>query len=184
MDTELEDVLRYWVHEIGPDRWYESDAGVDAEIRNRFEGLWRRAGDGDCDHWVLSPRGALALMIVLDQFPRNMFRGLAAAYRTDCRALRIAKQAIRRGHDKVTPEPERQFFYLPLMHSEGLTDQERCVRLIKLGMPRTGSENLEHARLHREVIRKFGRFPSRNQPLGRHDTEAELHYRAGGGYMS
>jgi uncharacterized protein (DUF924 family) len=184
METELEDVLRYWVHEIGPERWYESDSGVDAEIRNRFEGLWRRAGDGDCDHWLLTARGALALMIVLDQFPRNMFRGLAAAYRTDCRALRIAKQAIGRGHDKVTPEPERQFFYLPLMHSEGLPDQERCVRLIKLGMPQTGIEQMEHARRHREVIRRFGRFPSRNRPLGRHDTEAERQYRAGGGYMS
>ena len=184
MDTELEDVLRYWLHEIGAARWYVSDAGVDAEIRNRFEGLWRRAGDGECDRWLLTARGALALMIVLDQFPRNMFRGLATAFRTDCRALRIAKQAIGRGHDKVTPEPERQFFYLPLMHSEGLPDQERCVRLIKLGMPRTGVENLEQARRHRAVIRKFGRFPSRNRPLGRHDTEAELHYRASGGYMS
>ncbi len=184
METEQEDVLRYWLHEIGPERWYRTDAGIDAEIRNRFEALWRRAGDGDRDHWLLTARGALALMIVLDQFPRNMFRGSAAAYRTDCRALRIAKQAIRRGHDKVTAEPERQFFYLPLMHSEGLSDQERCVRLIKLGMPRTGVKNLEHARRHREVIRKFGRFPSRNQPLGRHDTEAELHYRASGGYMS
>ena len=184
METELEDVLRYWVHEIGPERWYLSETGVDEQIRYRFEGLWRRAGDGDRDHWLLTPRGALALMIVLDQFPRNMFRGLATAYRTDCRALRIAKQAIHRGHDKVTPEPERQFFYLPLMHSEGLTDQERCVRLIKMGLPQTGVENLEHARRHREVIRKFGRFPSRNQPLGRHDTEAELHYRASGGYMS
>ena len=184
MDTELEDVLRYWLHEIGPERWYVDDGGLDAEIRNRFETLWRSVGDGARDHWLLTPKGALALMIVLDQFPRNMFRGLAAAYRTDCRALRIAKQAIRRGHDKVTPEPERQFFYLPLMHSEGLPDQERCVRLIKLGMPRTGVENLEHARRHREVIRKFGRFPSRNRPLGRHDTEAERDYRAGGGYMS
>ncbi len=184
METEIEGILRCWLHEIGPERWYLKDAELDTEIRNRFEQVWRRAGDGDCDHWLLTARGALALMIVLDQFPRNMFRGLATAYRTDSRALRIAKQAIGRGHDKVTPEPERQFFYLPLMHSEGLPDQERCVRLIKLGMPRTGVENLEHARRHRAVIREFGRFPSRNGPLGRHDTEAEMHYRANGGYMS
>jgi uncharacterized protein (DUF924 family) len=184
METELEDVLRYWLHEIGPERWYVADAGVDREIRDRFEEVWRRAGDGDCHHWLLTARGALALMVVLDQFPRNMFRGTAGAYRTDSRALCAAKQAIKRGHDKVTPEPERQFFYLPLMHSEGLPDQERCVRLIKLAMPQTGGDNLEHARRHREVIRKFGRFPSRNQPLGRHDTEAERQYRASGGYMS
>jgi uncharacterized protein (DUF924 family) len=184
METELEDILRYWLHEIGPKRWYVADAEIDREIRDRFEDVWRRAGDGACDHWLLTPRGALALMIVLDQFPRNMFRGTAAAYRTDCRALSSAKQAIRRGHDKVTPEPERQFFYVPLMHSEGLPDQERCVRLIKLTMPETGEGNLEHARQHREVIRRFGRFPSRNKPLGRHDTEAERAYRASGGYMS
>ena len=93
MTTELEGVLRYWVHEIGPDRWYTSNAGVDDEIRKRFEALWRRAGDGDCDHWLLTPKGALALMIVLDQLPRNMFRGTAAAYRTDSKALCIAKAA-------------------------------------------------------------------------------------------
>jgi len=184
MDAEINEVLRYWVDEIGPDRWYTSNAGFDDEIRKRFEALWRRAGDGDCDHWLLTPKGALALMIVLDQLPRNMFRGTAAAYRTDSKALCIAKQAIRRGHDKLTPELERQFFYLPLMHSEGLPDQERCVRLIKLELPQTGHDNLEHARRHREVIRKFGRFPSRNEPLGRNDTEAELQYRASGGYMS
>lgn len=184
METELEEVLRYWLHDVGPERWYKSDDRIDAEIRHRFEAIWRRAGDGDCDHWLTTPRGALALLIVLDQFPRNMFRGTAAAYWTDCKALSIAKRAIRRGHDKVTPEPERQFFYLPLMHSEGLPDQERCVRLIKMAMPRTGVRNLEHAQRHREVIRMFGRFPSRNRPLGRRDTEAERRYRAGGGYMS
>ena len=184
METEQEDVLQFWLHEVGPERWYATGNGLDAKITERFEGLWRRAADGECAHWLLTPKGALALLVLLDQFPRNMFRGTAAAYRTDCRALSAAKQAIKRGHDKVTPEPERQFFYLPLMHSEGLPDQERCVRLIKLAMPQTGGEQLEHARRHREVIRKFGRFPSRNRPLGRHDTEAEMQYRAGGGYMS
>jgi uncharacterized protein (DUF924 family) len=184
MNSGQEDVLQFWVDEIGPDRWYVDDAGLDGQIRDRFEAFWRRAGDGGCDHWLLTPRGALALVLLLDQFPRNMFRGTADAYRTDRRALCLCKQAIRRGHDKVTPEPERQFFYLPLMHSEILPDQERCVRLIKLGLPKTGDDNIEHARRHREVIRKFGRFPSRNRPLGRHDTEAERNYRASGGYMA
>jgi len=184
MDTEQEDVLRFWLDEIGPERWDVSEAGLDAEIRERFEALWRRAGGGGCDHWLLTPRGALALVILLDQFPRNMFRGTSEAYRTDRRALCAAKQSVRRGHDKVTPEPERLFFYLPLMHSEGLPDQERCVRLIKLGLTTTSAGNIEHARRHREVIRKFGRFPSRNRPLGRQDTEAEREYRASGGYMA
>jgi uncharacterized protein (DUF924 family) len=184
MILDAEEVLRFWLGTIGPGRWYKPDPELDTRIRERFETLWRLAGDGALDNWMLTARGTLALMILLDQFPRNMFRGTAAAYRTDSRALKIAKQAIRRGYDKATLEPERQFFYLPLMHSEGLPDQERCVRLIKLGMPETGAENLDHARRHREVIRKFGRFPSRNQPLGRHDTEAERRYRAQGGYMA
>jgi len=184
MELDAEGVLRFWLDTVGPGHWYEPDPDLDTRIRDNFETLWRQAGDGALDHWMLTPRGALALMILLDQFPRNMFRGTAAAYRTDSRALRIAKQAIRRGHDKAIPEPERQFFYLPLMHSEGLADQERCVRLIKLGMPATGRKQLDHARRHREVIRKFGRFPSRNGPLGRHDTEAERRYRDQGGYMA
>jgi uncharacterized protein (DUF924 family) len=184
MTHEADAIVQFWLDDVGPEGWYRSDPELDAQIRDRFEGLWRQAGDGALDKWMLCPRGALALMILLDQFPRNMFRGTAAAYRTDTKALKIAKQAIARGHDRATPEPERQFFYLPLMHSEGLPDQERCVRLIKLGMPDTGAGNLDHARRHREVIRKFGRFPSRNQPLGRPDTEAERRYRASGGYMS
>jgi uncharacterized protein (DUF924 family) len=184
MDIGQEDVLRFWIEDVGPARWYADDAALDAEIENRFGKLWRDAAGGGRDSWLLTPRGALALVIVIDQFPRNMFRGTADAFSSDRRALCAAKQSIRRGHDKVTAEPERQFFYLPLMHSEGLPDQERCVRLIKLGMPRTGGDNIEHARRHREVIRKFGRFPSRNRPLGRRDTEAERNYRASGGYMA
>jgi uncharacterized protein (DUF924 family) len=184
MTQEADEVVRFWLEGVGPQGWYRSDPELDARIRDRFEGLWRQAGDGALDRWMHCARGALALMILLDQFPRNMFRGTAAAYRTDCRALKIAKRAIERGHDRATPEPERQFFYLPLMHSEALADQERCVRLIKLAMPETGGVNLDHARRHREVIRKFGRFPSRNAPLGRHDTQAEIEYRRGGGYMA
>lgn len=184
MNPEQTVVLRFWLEEIGPERWYRSDDGIDGLIRQRFETLWNRATSGDCDDWLLTPQGALALMVVLDQFPRNMFRGTAAAFRSDCRALKAAKLAIKRGHDKATPEPERQFFYLPLMHSEGLPDQERCVRLIAMAMPKTGRDNLEHARRHREVIRRFGRFPSRNAPLGRRDTEAERAYRAADGYMA
>jgi len=184
MTFEQEEVLRFWLDEVGPDRWFASDEALDAEIRRRFEGLWRRAGEGGCDDWMLTPRGALALMIVLDQFPRNMFRGTAAAYSTDIRARSAAKRAIAVGHDKAMPERERHLFYLPLMHSEGLPDQERCVRLIKMSMPAIGSPRLEHARKHRAVIRRFGRFPSRNRPLGRTDSEAERAYRNAGGYMA
>ena len=177
-------LIEFWFSDEASERWFKSTPEFDRQLIERYSETWQAAKQRELDHWCDTATGSLAMVILLDQFPRNMFRGLAAAFRTDCRALRTAKQAIGRGHDKVTPEPERQFFYLPLMHSEGLPDQERCVRLIKLEMPQTGLENLEHARRHREVIRKFGRFPSRNRSLGRHDTEAELHYRASGGYMS
>ena len=113
-----------------------------------------------------------------------MFRGEADAFHSDPYALGLAKRAIARRFDRKTPEPQRQFFYLPLMHSEKLSDQERCVRMIMLGLPETGAENVEHACKHREVIRKFGRFPSRNAALGRSDTDAERAYRAEGGYMA
>lgn len=191
MQADAEEVLRFWLDEVGPKRWYEVgpkrwykvDDGLDHAVRARFEALWQAAAEGRLDHWLASPRGALALVIVLDQFPRNMFRGTAEAYRTDRRALRAANEALRRRFDRWTPEPERQFFYLPLMHAEDLPDQERSVRLIKLRLPETGAENLESARRHREVIRRFGRFPSRNPALGRRDTEAERRYRESGGYM-
>jgi uncharacterized protein (DUF924 family) len=183
MDREQAEILGFWLDEIGPGRWYKSDPALDEAVRQRFVAGWRRAARSPLDGWIATAGGALALMILLDQFPRNMFRGTAAAFSTDRRALRAAKLAIARGHDLSTTEPERQFFYLPLMHSEALTDQERCVRLIGMRMPRTGSVNLEHAGKHREVIRRFGRFPSRNRALGRPDTEAERAYRAEGGYM-
>ncbi len=184
MGSEIARVLRFWLDEVGPVRWYRPDASLDVEIRGRFRDLWGRAATGACDHWVGTPEGALALLVLLDQFPRNMFRGTADAFATDRRARRAAPLAIARGHDRATAEPERQFFYLPFMHSESLPHQERCVRLIAMGMPETGGDNLAHALRHREVIRRFGRFPSRNRPLGRRDTEAERAYRAAGGYMS
>lgn len=184
MEPAQSEVRRFWLEEVGPARWYRPDTVLDGDIHRLFRELWSRAGAGACDSWRLTPGGALALLILLDQFPRNMFRGTATAFATDPRARRIASFAIARGHDRATPEPERQFFYLPFMHSESLPDQERCVRLIAMNMPMTGSDNLAHARRHREVIRRFGRFPSRNAALGRPDTEAERAYRVAGGYMS
>lgn len=184
MQAEIDRILSFWLEEIGPDGWYETSDAVDARIRQDFLGLWQAAVAGELDDWMCWADGALALLVLLDQFPRNMFRGDAAAFRADPLALRMAKQAISLGHDRKTPEPQRQFFYLPLMHSEKLADQERCIRMIMMGMPEFGEDNIEHAVKHREVIRKFGRFPSRNAALGRADSDAELAYRANGGYMS
>jgi uncharacterized protein (DUF924 family) len=177
-----DEILDFWLTELGPSRWYAADPAVDAAIAARFGAAVDAAREGAFEAWMLKPRGALALMILLDQFPRNMHRGAAEAFRSDAQAVALAKRALNLGHDRKTPEPERQFFYLPLMHSECLTDQDRCVRLILIRMPRTGGENLPHAVAHREVIRRFGRFPFRNEALGRPSTEEERAWLAGGGY--
>jgi len=182
--SDIERVLKFWLDDVGSAGWYEVDAEVDRRITTEFAPLWQAAMAGDLACWINTARGALALLILTDQFPRNMFRGTANAYASDRLARRIARHAIKLRHDRATPEPERQFFYLPLMHSETLADQERCVRLLMLHMPVAGPHNLPHAVKHREVIRHFGRFPSRNTALGRAYSDAELAYRAAGGYMS
>ncbi|MBE0453892.1 DUF924 family protein [Roseovarius autotrophicus] len=177
-----DDVLRFWLDEVGPKGWYEADDALDAEIRERFLGAWENARDGACAMWLTYPSGTLAYIILTDQFPRNMFRGEAHAFETDRAALTAAKVAINRGWDMKIDEPARQFFYLPLMHSENLCDQDRCVRLICERMPEHGVGNLLHARAHREVIRRFGRFPYRNATLGRASTAPERAFEDEGGY--
>jgi uncharacterized protein (DUF924 family) len=177
-----DDVLAFWLDEIGADGWYKSDESIDAEIRDRFEDTWAGARQGRYSLWLTYPTGALAYIVLTDQFPRNMFRGTAKAFATDRAALTAAKAAIGKGWDMRIDEPARQFFYLPLMHSENLFDQERCVRLLCERMPKTGASNLLHARAHREVIRKFGRFPYRNDALSRSTTPHEAEYVSNGGY--
>jgi len=176
-----DDVLDYWLNQLGPKGWYEKDPAVDAEISDRFGNLWQLACAGGCAEWMNHPRSALAIVIPLDQMPRNMFRNTAEAFATDKQALADAKRAISLGWDMRADEPERQFFYLPMMHSECLCDQERCVRLMLTRMPKTGKSNLLHAQAHREEIRRFGRFPHRNAALGRDSTEAEAAYLKAGG---
>jgi uncharacterized protein (DUF924 family) len=175
-------VLAYWCEEIDRKHWYIPAEGMDDDIRNRFGTLWGKARQGGCDTWVSAPDSALALIVLLDQFPRNMFRGRAQAFSTDHAALAAAKHAIDMGWDLRMAEPDRQFFYLPLMHSENACDQDRCVRLMLTRLPETGADNLLHARAHREVIRLHGRFPSRNAALGRADTAAEREFLESGGY--
>lgn len=179
----VDEILRYWLEEVGPRGWYAADPARDADIRTRFLGDWHQAARGALHPWLATPRSSLALLVLLDQFSRNIFRGQGEAFSADAGALAAARTAIGLRHDRHIPEPERQFFYLPFMHSERLADQERCIRLIQMRMPETGAVNLEHGAQHRAVIRQFGRFPSRNAPLGRRDTAAEHAYRAAGGYM-
>ena len=179
MENRAGEVLTFW-QEAGPESWYRQDAPFDRTIRDRFGALWDLACAGGCDHWAMGPKGALALIVLTDQFPRNMFRDSPRAFASDARALRIAASALNHGWDLRLAEPMRQFFYLPFMHSEMLTDQDRSVRLFKARMA-TG-DNLLHARAHREVIRRYGRFPYRNAALGRISTPQEDGFLASGGY--
>lgn len=180
--TTVDTVLAYWLDELGPAGWYDGSEAIDAAIRARFLAAWQDACAGAYGLWLTYPAGALAYVVLTDQFPRNMFRGDARAFATDRQALAAAKAAIGHGWDMRIDEPARQFFYLPLMHAENLYDQDRAVRLIHDRMPVTGASNLLHARAHREVIRQFGRFPYRNAALARATTAAESAYVAGGGY--
>ncbi len=177
-----EDVLSFWLDDVGTDKWYQSDKALDDKIRERFLQTWQSARNGTCGLWLTYPTGTLAYIILMDQFPRNMFRNEGAAFATDKHAVAAAKAAIHRKWDLRIDEPARQFFYLPLMHSENLCDQERCVRLIMERMPDADPGHMLAARAHREVIRMFGRFPYRNEALGRTSTAPEKAYLAGGGY--
>jgi uncharacterized protein (DUF924 family) len=177
-----EEVVSYWVEEVGPAGWYRVDAEVDATIRDRFAETWEAARGGVLAGWRCGPDHSLAYLILTDQFPRNMFRDDARAFATDRAARAAALRAIGQRWDMRVAEPERQFFYLPLMHSEVLADQEHGLRLILTRLPRTGAQNLLHARAHREVIRRFGRFPYRNEVLGRRTTSEEQSFLDGGGY--
>ena len=177
-----EDVLSFWLDEVGAKGWYDASDALDEEIRTRFLSTWEEACEGKFSLWLTYPSGALAYIILMDQFPRNMFRGSGQSFASDRAALAAAKSAIERGWDMRIDEPARQFFYMPLMHSENLCDQDRCVRLMCERMPVGREDNLLHARAHREVLRQFGRFPYRNDALGRTPTVLETSYISQGGY--
>jgi len=172
------EILAFW-REAGYDRWYTRDDAFDAEIRRRYLGLWRKAADGELSSWETSDDGALALVIVLDQFPRNLFRGEAQAYSTDRTAREVARRAIDRGADGRIDPQLREFLYLPFMHSEEIADQLHCVELFRNA---ANAENLEYAKSHADIIRRFGRFPHRNHVLGRATTPEEQAFLDAGGF--
>jgi len=172
------DVLAFWF-EAGPKKWFTKDAGFDAQIREKFLPTYEAAAQGWLADWEATAEGALALVIVLDQFPRNMFRGSPRAFATDALAHAVADRAVARGFDKQLGLPKRNFFYLPFMHSEALADQERCVDLCR----EAGDENtLKYAELHADIIRRFSRFPHRNAVLGRATTPEEQAFLDAGGF--
>ncbi|MEV8466350.1 DUF924 family protein [Fluviibacterium sp. DFM31] len=178
-----EEILRFWTEEISPESWYRQSDDLDAEIRKRWESMWTEVREHGWPGWTPTPRSTLAFLILTDQFPRNMFRNDARAFATDAMARARAKCAIDKNWDLKVEGPVRQFFYLPLRHSECLVDQDRAVRLAITRMP-DSTEGLVHARAHREVIRRFGRFPHRNTDLGRATTEVEKSFLKSGGYGS
>jgi uncharacterized protein (DUF924 family) len=185
-DVTPGEILGFWRDEVGRGGWYRADDAVDEAIRTRFGQTWETARAGGLRDWQCGPERSLAYILLTDQFPRNMFRDDRRAFATDLLARSAALRALGQGWDMRIPEPERQFFYLPLVHSEVLEDQERGLRLILTRLSQAegamGAENLLHARAHREVIRRYGRFPHRNLCLGRQTTSAEQAFLNAGGY--
>ena len=175
--VEAEAVVRFW-QEAGPDRWFAKDQKFDRLFRERFEKDYELASNGALREWERTPRGALALTLLLDQYPRNSFRGTARMYATDSAARNVAARAIAAGHDRQIEPAFRRFFYLPFGHSESLADQERSVALAKT----IGETEVGHAEHHRDIIRRFGRFPHRNPILGRAMRPEEQKYLDEGGY--
>ncbi|MEH2523582.1 MULTISPECIES: DUF924 family protein [unclassified Bradyrhizobium] len=171
-------ILTFW-RDAGPERWYSRDHAFDAEVRRRFFGLWQRAAAGELSSWEASDDGAVALVIVLDQFPRNMFRGDIRTYASDAEAREAAHRAIDRGVDARIDPALREFLYLPFMHSEHLADQLRCIELQRAA---GHTESLKWAEHHAEIIRRFGRFPHRNRLLGRATTPEEQAFLDEGGF--
>jgi uncharacterized protein (DUF924 family) len=178
MAATADGIVSFW-RAAGPDRWFNKNANFDEEIRQRFLETYEAAAAGQLTDWEQSAQGALALLILLDQFPRNMFRGEARAFATDPLARAVAAGAIVRGFDSQVPTEMRGFFYLPFQHSEDLADQERGIAFYKaIG----DLENLKWAELHADIIRRFGRFPHRNSVLGRTTTPEEQAFLDGGGF--
>ena len=178
-DVTAADVLAFW-RQAGPDSWYARDDAFDSEVRARYLDIWQRAAAGELSAWEESDDGALALAIVLDQFPRNMFRGDAKTYASDAAAREVASRAIDRGADLRVADDLREFFYLPFMHSEHLADQLRCIDLFRKVVG--GTDNLRYAEDHAAIIRRFGRFPHRNRILGRPTTVEEQAFLDEGGF--
>ncbi len=178
MATEPADILAFW-RAAGPDKWFNKNDAFDAEVRQRFLDTYEAAAAGRLAAWEDDADGALARVIVLDQFARNMFRGSPRTYAADPLARAAAERAIARGFDRRFALPERLFFYLPFMHAEDLADQERCIALLR----DAGEVDwMKDAQEHADIIRRFGRFPHRNGVLGRTTTPDEQAFLDAGGF--
>jgi uncharacterized protein (DUF924 family) len=172
------DVLAFW-SKAGADRWYSKDDAFDASVREVFLPLYEAAANGQLTAWETDPEGSLALVITLDQFPRNMFRGEAKAFATDEAARGVADRAVARSFDAVLDRNLLAFLYMPFMHSEDMRDQDRCIALCREAKL---ADTLKYAQMHADIVRRFGRFPHRNAILGRQTTPEERAYLTSGGF--
>ena len=181
-DTK-EEIIHFWFEELEPQLWFQSTPQIDEDIRERFEVTYEMADDGLCNSWSIDAEGCLALVILLDQFPRHMYRGTPKAFGTDEQALLIAKQAIHKGFDQVLDIVKRGFMYVPFQHSEVLSDQKRSVELFEV-IKDDNPTGFMYAERHLVPIEKFGRFPHRNEILGRESTEEEIEFlKTHGGFL-
>jgi uncharacterized protein (DUF924 family) len=178
IDSRAQDVLAFWFAGSDRDaRWFAKDAAFDAVVRERFLELHHQAAAGELASWMEAPRSCLALVILLDQFPRNMFRGTARAFASDPMALAVAREALRRGHDRGLRPSERMFLYLPFQHAESVDAQRLSVELnAPLGAFPETHDVPRFALAHRDIVERFGRFPHRNAALGRDSTPEEIEF--------
>lgn len=177
------DILKFWFEELTPEDHFKVNDDVDESIRTKYHDLWFRAAGGGLADWSQDAKSALALLILLDQFPRNMFRGSSQSFHSDALARELARKFVKEKFDMQHDERRRLFFYLPFMHSEDWFDQSECVRLISSRLPTIGKQNFIHARAHLLVITLFGRFPYRNAVLGRASTTREEDWLRDSGYQ-
>ncbi|MGE3245898.1 MAG: DUF924 family protein [Beijerinckiaceae bacterium] len=178
MDDLAAEIVAFW-REAGPEKWFAKDEAFDESIRTRFSKAHRDASRGRFAHWEHEAESVLALLLLIDQFPRNLFRDSAHAFATDAMALNVAKRALRNGFDAQCGEKIKPFFYLPLMHSEDIADQELCLALC---LQTGAAETIKFARIHRDIIARFKRFPHRNIVFGRDTTPEEQAFLDAGGF--
>jgi len=175
MTESPQSIVDFWFSDAVRPLWFKSTAEFDNQLRDRFGMVWQDAAAGKLDSWAESAEGALALVILLDQIPLNIYRGKARSFSTEAKAREIAERAIDKGWDTTLPDEQKAFLYMPFMHSETLADQDQAVALYQAaGL----EDNLKFAQHHQDIIQRFGRFPHRNEILGRDSTEAEEAYLA------
>ena len=186
-DPDIREIVSYWFD--GPEsqeNWFGGGPQVDTEIKERFGGLVEKARAEELNSWTTEPTGTLALILLLDQFPRNIFRGNPSSFSSDAQAMKITTMAIAKGFDRQVPHLQQPFYYLPLMHNETLLSQIACIALFESALCRCESDSEVTANLkkfikfsysHQDPIKRFGRFPSRNETLGRESTPEEIAYR-------